>query len=142
MLSDPELYRFTGGQPPADVDAVLRWFSALETRKSPDGSEQWLTWIVRLADTKASIGYVQATIKEGQADIAWLIGTEWQRRGLAKEAVSLLRDLLTDLNIRRLEAHIHPEHVASQGVAQWAGLRLTETFVDGEQVWAASPPMG
>ena len=136
MLSDQELYRFTGGEPPADLDAVRRWFSALETRKSPDGSEQWLTWTVRLANTRAFIGYVQATVKDGQADIAWLIGTEWQGRGLAKEAVLLMRDLLAGHNIHRLEAHIHPEHVASQRVARCAGLHPTEKFVDGEQIWA------
>ena len=139
VLSDQELYRFTGGEPPASLEAVRRWFTALETRKSPDGLEQWLTWIVRLADTKVCIGYVQATVKDGQADIAWLIGTEWQGRGLAKEAVLLMRDLLAANSIHRLEAHIHPEHVASQRVARCAGLSLTEKFADGEQIWVTSP---
>ena len=31
-------------------------------------------------------GTVQATVSDGTAEIAWVVGTPWQGRGIAKEA--------------------------------------------------------
>ena len=138
ILSDPTLYHFTGGEPPESVESVRRWFTSLETRKSPDGTEHWLTWIVRLTNQNDAIGYVQATIKEEQADTAWLIGRNWQGCGYAKEAVALLKSKLTDSRIKRLTAHIHPDHRASQQVASATGFLNTGDRRDGEEVWEAS----
>jgi hypothetical protein len=36
----------------------------------------------------------------------------------------------------RFTAHIHPDHVASIGVARTLGLSPTSTVVDGEVRWA------
>lgn len=117
---------------------MRRWFSNLESRKSPDGKEHWLTWIVQHKGQNAGIGYVQATIVGSEADIAWLIGTHWQGRGYAKEAVALLMSRLTEYPLTRLTAHIHPEHIASQQVATGLGLTRTDDIHAGEEVWAVS----
>ena len=138
LLTEPALYHFTGGRPPSNMKSVQRWFSDLETRESPDGSQQWLTWIVHLKLEKAHIGYVQATITEAEADIAWLIGTNWQGQGYAKEAVAMLVSCLREQRIKRLTAHIHPNHKASQWVATSAGFFCTDAYDEGEQVWAVS----
>lgn len=37
--------------------------------------------------------------------------------------------------VLRIDAHVHPEHVASAGVARSAGLTPTGETVDGEVVW-------
>ena len=40
--------------------------------------------------------------------------------------------------MRRLVADVHPEHTASQRVAQAIGLTPTDEVVDGEDRWAGS----
>lgn len=137
ILADPALYRFTGGTPPRDAGWVERWFSGLESRKSPDSTQDWLTWIVFLNRQKIPIGYVQATVTGEEADIAWLIGTAWQGQGYAKEAVGLMVAKLAERRVQRLTAHIHPDHCASQRVAAAVGLERTGVSHDGEDVWAS-----
>ncbi|RLQ23170.1 GNAT family N-acetyltransferase [Seongchinamella sediminis] len=136
VLSDPALYRFTGGAPPETVGEVERWFTALESRQSPDGSERWLTWIVQLNDSNEAIGYVQATVAGGEASVAWLIGSPWQGRGFAREAVRLLGAWLQENGIRHVSARIHPDHRYSQRVAARLGMEATGAVIDGEDIWS------
>lgn len=138
VLCHRELYEFTGGEPPHSRADVAAWFRALESRQSPDGQERWLTWIVHLQDSGAALGYVQATVKGGVADIAWVIGVDWQGQGYAKEAASALVSWLLASGVAGITAHVHPEHFASLGVARAAGLAFTGRLLDGEQVWASS----
>jgi RimJ/RimL family protein N-acetyltransferase len=138
ILAEPALYHFTGGQPPENMESVQNWFSALETRKSPDGTQEWLTWIVHLKTLDTPVGYVQATVTGAEAEIAWLIGTTWQGQGYAKEAVAMLVSSLKELEVKRLTAHIHPDHRASQSVATSVGLVRTGDYHEGEEIWAAS----
>ena len=135
VLYDPELYTYTGGEPHKSEEEVEAWFRALESRQSPDGRQQWLTWVLELAPRQEAIGYVQATITEDAADIAWLVGLDWQRQGYASEAASALVSWLLANGIRDLRAYMHPEHRASQGVAKAAGLSPTGKTMDGEEVW-------
>lgn len=136
VLMDRELYKFTGGEPPSSVVEVERWFTALETRLSPDGSERWLTWIVQLIECSTSIGYVQATVKDGQADLAWLIGVDWQGQGYATEAIRLLMGWLVENQFDIMTAHIHPDHEVSQRLAHRVGLHRTVLMHDGEEIWS------
>lgn len=135
VLSDPALYAFTGGEPPQRIADIHRWFSLLETGLSPDGSEQWLTWLVRRVECGTLIGYVQATVRGIQAEIAWLIGTPWQGRGYAQEAVAGLLDLLGQSPVEEVVAHINPAHTASQRIARRLALQTTGDHVDGEETW-------
>lgn len=137
ILADPALYQYTGGAPPDDAKAVERWFSDLETRLSPDGTEQWLTWIVQLHALDMPIGYMQATVASARADLAWLIGVDWQGQGYAREAAALLKTWLLENQIERATAHIHPDHSASQKIATALGLRCSGVFHEGEEVWTA-----
>ncbi len=135
VLANSSLYEFTGGEPPASLQDVERWFEALETRLSPDGSEQWLTWIVQLCASSTLIGYVQATVRGSKADVAWLIGVNWQGKGYATEALGTLIDWLTDKHILDLTAHIHRQHHASQRVARKLGFANSGVIHEGEEVW-------
>ena len=70
VLSDPAIYEYEN-QPPASVEWLRARFEKLESRRSADGTEQWLNWVVRRADA-GLIGYVQATVRaEGTAAIAY-----------------------------------------------------------------------
>lgn len=137
VLADPALYAFTGGEPPTEDDLRRRY--TVQTRgHSADGSEQWLTLLVLLGHDRVPVGYVQATIPVdgGPAEVAWVIGTAWQGRGLATRAARLLLEHLAARGVRSVVAHVHPEHHASNRVAEAIGLAPTDVVVDGETRWA------
>jgi len=133
ILSDSALYEFTGGTPPASVAALADTIAFRAT------NDRWLNWVIR-ADGVA-VGHAQATITDSCTYIAWVIGTQWQRRGYASEAARMLVGFLRERGETR--ACVHPRHVASQRVAANAGLRRTEMIEDGEEVWSAAawPPL-
>lgn len=82
------------------------------------------------------IGYVQATVPaSGPTEIAWVIGWPWQGRSFATVAARLLLNHLAGLGVRDVVADIHPDHAASQRVADRLGLVATDEVVDGEVRW-------
>lgn len=136
VLADPTLYEFTGGEPPSVEELGRRY--AIQTRgQSADGTEDWINYVVILDPGQTPIGYVQATVhrNRGSAEIAWVIGREWQGKGYATRAARLLVENLEERGVHDLTAHIHPDHVASQSVARNLGLVLTTIVIDGEQRW-------
>jgi RimJ/RimL family protein N-acetyltransferase len=135
VLSDHKLYEYTGGCPPQSIADLAAWFGALESRQSPDGEELWLTWLLFTNEGNTAIGYVQATVTGHAADIAWLVGSEWQGIGYASEAATALTAWLHTNRIHAINANIHPDHSASQKVAQAAGLHYSGQIKDGEEVW-------
>jgi RimJ/RimL family protein N-acetyltransferase len=141
VLNDPTLGRFTGEIPPAGVETVRAGFARWEARRSPDGAELWLNWFVRRRDDGRAIGYVQATVGDEDAAIAWTIGTALQRQGFATEAGRALIAWLHDtLGVRSIVGSIHPDNIASQTVAQRIGLRPTARHHEGEVIWEFVPP--
>ena len=47
VLSDPAIYTYENSPPPS-VEWLRTRFEKLETRRSADGAELWLNWVVRL----------------------------------------------------------------------------------------------
>ena len=141
LLKDPSLGRYTGEAPPVDVHAVRARFESWASRRSPDGSELWLNWILRRRADGSAVGTVQATVGDGDAAIAWTVGTAFQGRGFATEAGGALIDWLrATLNVSVIVGSIHPENVASQTAAQRVGLAPTGRTHDGEVLWELIPP--
>ncbi len=140
LLKDPEIHVFTGGRPPASADDVKATIGRRESRRSPEGDELWLNWTLRLKADQSVVGYIQAGVKPGGADMAWVIGVAFQRQGLASEASQQVLDWLRDhLHVSEVRASIHPHHTASQKVARKIGLRNSGTRTDeGEEVWRAN----
>ena len=134
VLSDAALYEFTGGEPPT-LDELRERYERQAVGHLPDGSQQWLNWIVRTAEDGQAIGFVQATVVDGVADVAWLIGTPWQGRGYATEAAREMLAVLAQLGISHITAHIRADHQASVRVATNLGLSPTNETEDGEVVW-------
>ncbi len=136
VLSDPSLYTFTGGEPPTVAELEARYRRQLAGPDTQD--EQWLNWVVEYDESL--IGYVQATITGGTAEIAWVIGTAWQGRGFAKEAAQGLITWLRAQKADRIIAHVHPDHTASAAVAAAIGLARTDVQEDGEDLWCTADP--
>ncbi|MET9951302.1 GNAT family N-acetyltransferase [Streptomyces sp. NPDC006339] len=154
-LADPALHAFIGGAPLPEPELRARYARLLAG--SPDPDVSWCNWTLRLredeertgmaepevvtdavavADAVAVVvGTVQVTVTPGSAEVAWVVGTPWQGRGLAREAAVVLTGWLRERGVPRLVAHVHPEHHASAAVAAAAGLAPTEVFHDGERRW-------
>jgi RimJ/RimL family protein N-acetyltransferase len=153
LLDDPALHTYIGGEPPTLAQLRERYgFQAVG--HSPDGSQSWLNWILRRRDSRAVVGYVQASVEPAgveragveragvdpdagrtRAEVAWVIGSAAQGRGYAKEATQTVVTWLRQHGVDVVIAHVHPEHRASQEVARSAGLAPTDTIVDGETRW-------
>ncbi len=135
VLADPALYGFIGGSAPAAEALEARYRGWLLGAPRPE--ESWHNWIIRLRDGGAAIGHLQATVIDSgrTADIAWVVGTPWQRRGYATEAAIALVQWLEATEVGVITAHVHPDNVASALVAGRAGLVRTDTMHDGEFVW-------
>ncbi|MET9700466.1 GNAT family N-acetyltransferase [Streptomyces sp. NPDC006529] len=146
VLADPALHRFIGGVPP-DLDA-LRARYARQSAGSPDPAVLWGNWVLRPRATGRLVGTVQATVEDGVAEVAWVIGTAWQGHGYATEAARALVARLTEpvgaAAVHTVVAHIHPDHRASAAVAAACGLAPTREAVDGEVRWRlrAAPRAG
>ncbi|ATY10673.1 N-acetyltransferase [Amycolatopsis sp. AA4] len=132
VLADPALHTYIGGAP--DSLASLRSRYQRMTAGSPDPAVSWLNWVIRLRDS-GLVGTVQATVRDAVAEIAWVVGTPWQGRGIATEAARGLVDWLDQQPVDAIIAHIHPEHRASAGVAAAVGLVATDEQQDGEIRW-------
>ncbi|MFD3588611.1 GNAT family N-acetyltransferase [Streptomyces sp. NPDC058683] len=133
VLSDPALHTFTGGIP--DTPEALRSRYRRLTAGSPDPAVSWLNWVIRLRAESCLTGTVQATVAGPVAEIAWVVGTPWQGRGIATEAARALVAWLTRQPVHTVIAHIHPGHSASAAVARTAGLTPTDAWHDGEIRW-------
>jgi RimJ/RimL family protein N-acetyltransferase len=136
VLADPDLYTFIGGSPPTRQELRARYerWSA----GSPDPAESWCNWVIQLRSPRCLAGTVQATIRTGDervAEVAWVVGTPWQGRGIATEAAQALIAWLRQQSVQTVVAHIHPRHQASAAVAAAAGLSPTGQLHDGEIRW-------
>jgi RimJ/RimL family protein N-acetyltransferase len=128
-LSDPGLHAFIGGAPLTVQELRARY------ERLVAGPVGWRNWVIRLRAEERLIGYVQATIDDTTAELAWVIGTPWQGRGLATESAKALVGWLGTQGVKQVVAHIHPDHVASAAVATAAGLHPTDELKDGEVRW-------
>ncbi|MCX4779751.1 GNAT family N-acetyltransferase [Streptomyces sp. NBC_01264] len=134
VLGDPELHRYVGGAPLTEPELRTRY--ARLAAGSPDPAVTWWNWVVRLDGAGRLVGTVQATVSGGVAEVAWVIGTPWQRRGIAAEAAAgPVGWLRTQAAVHAVIAHVHPDHTASAAVARASGLTPTDQRHDGEVRW-------
>lgn len=137
VLSDPALHAFIGGAPHSAP--ALRSRYAHLVAGSPDPPQTWWNWVIRVRAQQCLAGTVQATVTaEGRgevAEVAWVVGTPWQGRGIATEAARGVLRRLREQDVRVIRAHIHPDHHASAAVAAAVGLRPTGHRHEGEIRW-------
>ena len=146
VLAAPELYTFIGGTPPTlpELRARYRRMVAGPQDGRPVG---WLNWVIRQQQDQQLTGTVQATIwlEPGgetrpdflRASVAWVVGAQWQGRGIATEAAQALVGWLREHEVAAIMATIHPGNAASAAVARRAGLVATADLIDDEIVWVS-----
>jgi RimJ/RimL family protein N-acetyltransferase len=134
VLADEALYAVIGGHPP-NLDELRERYTSQAVGHSGDGAETWHNWILRRRDDGAAIGFVQATVVDRVAELAWLVGVAWQGRGYATEATRAVVDRLAADGVGTIKAHIAPANGPSEIVAERIGLGVTNQIDDGERVW-------
>jgi RimJ/RimL family protein N-acetyltransferase len=125
VLRDPRLYRFTDDKEPTDETALRARLGRLESRRSPDGTEQWLNWVVR-NDAGVVVGYVQATVyAHHEAEVAYVVGREHWRRGYGAAATAaMLDELRVSYGVIRATATLDPDNTASLALLAKLGFRF------------------
>ena len=113
VLSDPAIYEYEN-KPPASVEALRARYAKLESRRSGDGREQWLNWVIRM-DGAGLIGYVQATVyPDRTAAVAYEMASAHWGRGLGRRATEAMLAELTDhYGVTRLFAVLKARNLRS-----------------------------
>ena len=124
VLSDPAIYEYEN-EPPPSLEWLRARFKRLESRRSSDGQEQWLNWVIRLP-TSELIGYVQATLRANDhAAIAYELSSAYWGRGLALEAVqAMMAELVAHYQVRSLSAVLKRENHRSMRLLERLGFSV------------------
>ena len=125
IFAEAELYRFIDGAPPATVEDLRSFLARSESRKSPDGSEHWLNWVVRNS-TGEVVGYVQATVAADlETNIAYTIGSKFWGNGFALQAVTLmLEKVATEYQVKQFFVVAEKQNLRSVRLAEKLGFLL------------------
>lgn len=121
VLCDPALYTFEG-QPPLSLRDLREHYADLALRRSPNGRERWLNWVLRLPGGEL-VGSVQATVQpDGQADIAYELASAHWGHGLATQAVAaMLQELVAQHGVQGLWAVLKRANLRSLRLLQRLG---------------------
>jgi ribosomal-protein-alanine N-acetyltransferase len=122
VLADPAIYRYLDEAAPVSRDHLRRTYERRAQRNSPDGTELWLNWIVRLTGGPA-LGYVQATvILPGTAWIAYVLSSRFWGHGYTTEALAaMLPELASGYGVQRFLATVEAENQPSIRVLERLG---------------------
>ena len=125
QLSDPQAQLYIDNVLPPTVAELRERYRRLESRRSPDGSEEWLNWAVIL--NGRAIGFVQATVRaRGRITLAYGVGRGYWSQGYGTEAVRTMVDFLDAHSPGALfEATVDERNVASLRLLERIGLEIT-----------------
>ena len=124
VLSDPAIYEFEN-EPPWSVNELRERFAALESRVSPNGEEQWLNWVVRLACGPLA-GYVQATVgPRGSAAVAYEFASAHWGQGHARRSLeAMFAELAECHGVEHLEAVLKKPNLRSLRLLERLGFTM------------------
>jgi len=133
VLCDPAIYEFENS-PPESLPWLAERYRKLESRRSPDGRQCWLNWVIRLPGG-ALAGYVQATITEdGVAHVAYELASRYWRQGIGSAAVkAMMTELARHFGVSRCAATLKVCNFRSRALLTKLGFELTSPD-DGEEI--------
>ena len=137
VLCDPAIYEFEN-EPPSSVDWLRERYAKLESRVSPDGSQKWLNWVVRVPGGELA-GYIQATVLVGgRAYVAYELASRFWRQGIASAAVqAVLQELAAHYSVRDSFAVLKAANYRSRGLLH--KLEFREVVPPARAPWPAEP---
>ena len=126
LLDEPDIARWTPMPSPFDVEAGIAYLSRAYQGRVKG---QRIQLAITAADDDRPLGEVllfgvDAGLRE--AELGYLVGAPYRRRGLASAALTLLSGYAHGtLGLRRLLLRIDPGNTGSTAVARRCGYRLT-----------------
>ena len=138
LLNDQRLHDHVGGTPLGEQE-ILERLRRRSDRRSVDGRELLLDWIVRLVPLGEAIGEVTAVVDDdGHAELTLVIGRRWQHHGFGFEAVDAIVGLLeAHLGVRWMQVRIPSRHRAAQRLAERLGMTPTGARRGRWELWEA-----
>jgi RimJ/RimL family protein N-acetyltransferase len=125
LLDDPDVARWTPMPSPFDVEAGLAYLKRAQQGRLTGQRIQ----LAVTEDGGKPLGEVLlfgVDIGLKEAELGYLVGAAYRRRGLASRALSLLAGYAQEtLGLRRLLLRIDPDNRSSTSVARRCGFRLT-----------------
>ncbi len=138
-LADERLYRFIPSDPPESLEALETRYRKLSSRRSPDSSEAWLNFAMRLREEgtrpKATyVGTLETTVfPERCAYLAYTVFFQFWRRGYAKEGCArMLTHLLEEQGVRVVAAEMDTRNAASIGLVESLGFERVGTTMGAD----------
>jgi ribosomal-protein-alanine N-acetyltransferase len=127
VLSDPAIYEFEN-EPSSSEEALSRRYAVLEGRRSRDGTQTWLNWVVRLESGELG-GYVQATVfRSGAALVAYELASRHWRQGIGSTAVAaMLAELRMNYAVDLFVAVLKARNYRSVALLQKLGFEPAST---------------
>ena len=131
VLSDPAIYTYENA-PPASLQALRERYGRLESRRSGDGSQLWLNWVLRVP-AHGLIGYVQASVLPGgRASIGYELASAHWGRGYAQEAVgAMLDELARRYGVRGVSAVLKRPNERSRRLLERLGFMMAPSEAHG-----------
>ena len=132
---NPALYTFIPRDPPYSLEKLTDRYKSLVDQISPDGTEIWLNWFIRLKVLPLTyIGKLEATIlQDGKAYIAYEIDPTFQSKGYATEACrALINSLFADHSVKIIQAHVDTRNERSIKLLERLGLMRVQTLKDAD----------
>ncbi|MGE0576871.1 MAG: GNAT family N-acetyltransferase [Reyranella sp.] len=124
LYGDAENLRYWGTDPSPSAQRtrkMMSWHLGYRPRN-------YVLWAVEEIKSRRLVGminYHRRELREKRVDVGWLILPEMQGKGYMTEAgQALLRHLIDDLGVHKVEALIREENKASAALARRLGFRL------------------
>ena len=124
-LADPEIYRYLDYPAPPSLEYLRTRYTKLETRRSADGSEAWLNWVVRVPG-EAPLGHLQATVlPSGDAWVAYVLNSKHWGRSVAHTAMqTMIGHLAEAYGVRCYMATVEIDNLRSIRLLVRLGFRI------------------
>jgi RimJ/RimL family protein N-acetyltransferase len=128
VLADVSVHRYLSHGPPT-LDYLQGQYEYLTCGKSPDGKEDWLTWVLVPHGQTRPVGYLQATVVPPDVVyIAYVLGRQHWGRGYAREGVgAMLKTVFRHFEVARALAEIDTQNTASIALVEALGFRRIGT---------------
>ena len=122
-LCDERMYRWIESGGPTDIDQLRTKWKRNESRISPDGTEAWLNWAIRLRNDGPYIGKLDAELDTpfNVKNVGFVLFPMYWGYGYATESLLAVKSALVSHGIVSMRATVATPNIASARVLEKSG---------------------